>query len=140
MRKFLSPILNIVSLILVGIAYGLAGITAAFNVNKTSIGNYYQLVWQNPNVLSVVGFFLIIAATVFVLLVFIPKCRKYTALLTAALLIAGGVLALMTPNSVQAGSSLPVYLQPGLIGMASLLFSAAFLSLIIAAIEFTSKE
>ncbi|MCQ2792796.1 MAG: hypothetical protein MJ221_00025 [Bacilli bacterium] len=140
MKKFLSPILNIISMILVGIAYGLGGITAAHNVAQHSIGNYYQIVWGGNSLiaLNVVGFFLIVAGSAFLLLVFIPKCRKYTAFLTAGLLIAGGVLALMSPANLN--STLPVYNQPGLIGMASLLFAAGFFSLLISVIEFASKE
>ncbi len=138
MKKFLSPIINIVSLILVGIAYGLAGITAAHDVAKQSIGNYYQIIWNNPNAINLVGFFLFIAGSAMLLIVFAPKIRKFTSLLAAGLLIGGGVLALMAPANLH--TVLPVYNQPGLIGMATLLFVAGFLSLVIAAIEFTSKE
>lgn len=142
MRKFISPIINILSLILVGIAYGLAGITAAYNANDVSVGNYYQLVWHNQNAFNLVGFFLIIAASVMVLVTFIPKIRKFTSLLTAGLLIAGGVMALMAPAKIQevASSNLALVIQPGLIGMVSLLFVAAFFSLVIFVIEFITKE
>ncbi len=146
MRKFLSPIINLLSLILVGIAYGLAGITAAHNVNDTSIGNYYQIVWQNPNSFSVAGFFIIIIATVFVIALFIPKLYKITGAVTftgtiaAGLLITGGVFALLTPAKLQEGHALPVTNQPGLIGLAVLLFVAAFLTLIIVCLEFLPEE
>ena len=146
MRKFLSPIINLLSLILVGIAYGLAGITAAHNVNGTSIGNYYQVVWQNPNSFSVAGFFIIILATVFVIALFIPKLYKitgavtFTGTVTAGLLITGGVFALLTPAKLQEGYALPVTNQPALIGLAVLLFVAAFLSVIIVCLEFLPEE
>lgn len=138
MRKLLSPIINIVSLILVGIAYGLAGITAAFDANKQSIGSYYQVVWQNPNAFSVTGFFLIVAGTVAVLITFLPKIRAVSGLLSAGLLTAGGILALMTPSKLGAVTSL--YLQPGLIGMSTLLFVAAFFSLVIVALEIGGRK
>ncbi len=143
MRKFLSPVINLLSLILVGIAYGLAGITAAHNVNDNSIGSYYQIVWQNPNGFSVTGFFLIIAATVAVIALFIPKCRKITGSLASVLLITGGVFALLTPSKVQevpGVTTLPVSNQPGLIGMAVLLFVAAFFSLVIVCLEFLPED
>lgn len=137
MKKILSPVINIVSLILVGIAYGLAGITAAFEVDyKSPVGNYYQLVWQNIRVLNIVGFFLLIAATLFVLLAFLPKGRKVTSLLAGATSIAAGVFALLAPGVVKTG----LVLQPGLIGMATLLFVAGFFSLIIFLIEVAVKE
>ncbi len=142
MRKFLSPVINLVSLILVGIAYGLAGITAAKVVDKTSMGNYYQLVWQNPVALNIVGFFLIIVGTVALIVTFVPKCRKASGPLTVALLIAGGVLALLSPENVQktVGGALPVYNQPGLIAMAVLLFVAAFFVAVETCLEFAPEE
>lgn len=142
MRKFLSPIINIVSLILLGIAYGLAGITAAYDVSKTSIGSYYQIVWQNPVPLGIVGFFLMILGTVLVFGLFIPKARKCLGFTNFVVLVVGGIFALMTPELVQkaGGSTLPVYNQPGLIGMATLLFVVAFFSLIISLVELADKE
>ncbi len=141
MRKFLSPVINLVSLILVGIAYGLAGITAAKVVDKVSMGNYYQVVWHNPVTLNVVGFFLIIAGTVTLIATFIPKCRKCTGILTVLLLVAGGVLALLSPEQVQnLSNGLPSYNQPGLIGMATLLFVASFFVAIETCLEFVPEE
>ena len=140
MRKLLSPVINLVSLVLVGIAYGLAGISAANNVAKTSVGNYYQLVWDNPSGLTVAGFFIIILATVVLLITFLPKGRKCTSLFAAILLIVGGVFVLLTPNEVAKLGSLPLTIQPALIGMATLLFVAAAFELIIACLEFTAKK
>lgn len=138
MRKIISPIINIVSLILVGIAYGLAGITAAYDAADNSVGNFYQLVWDNPNAFSLVAFFLMIAATVAVLFVFIPKGRVVTSILTAGLLIASGVMALMVPGKVATVN--PLTNQPGLIGMAVLLFVAGGFSLIIAMFEIALRK
>lgn len=138
MRKILSPIINLVSLILVGIAYGLAGISAANDVAGVSVGSYYQLVWGNINTFNMVGFFLLIAATLFVLLTFIPKGRKVLAFLSGALLIASGVMALLMPSHV-AGIN-PLTNQPGLIGMAVLLFVAGGFELVIMGIEFALKD
>ena len=139
MRKIISPIVNLVSLILVGIAYGLAGLTAANDVAGNGVGSYYQLVWGNINTFNLVGFFLMIAATVFVFLTFIPKGRKFIAILTGGLLIAAGVMALYAPAQV-AQNHLPLTNQPGLIGMAVLLFVAGGFSLIISALEFALSK
>ena len=142
MRKFLSPVINLVSLILVGIAYGLAGITASKVVDKTSMGNYYQLVWNHGVSLAIVGFFLLVVGTVAVLATFIPKCRKFSGPLSVALLVAAGVFALLTPGFVQATGTnpLPIYNQPGLIGMAVLLFVAALFVAVETCIEFLPEE
>lgn len=139
MRKFLSPIINLVSLVLVGIAYGVASITAAFDASKAPAGNYYQLVWSNTsnNVLNIVGFFLFIAGTALLLLVFFPGIvRKCSSFLSAGLLIAGGVLALTSPARINPSFTV----QPGLIGFAVLAFVAGGFSLIIFLLELLSKK
>ncbi len=139
MRKFLSPIINIISMVLVGIAFGLAGLSAAHGAGDSNIGCYYEQVWNtNNNVMAIVGFFLLCVGAFMLLVVFLPKIRKFTALLAGALLIAAGVFALMTPGFINGAT--PVTLQPGLIGMATLLFIAGGFSLIISVIEFVSKE
>ena len=140
MRKFISPIVNLVSLILAGISFGLAAITAAFNVAGNSIGNYYQLVWLNntPNTVAIVGFFLICVGTFLLLVNFLPKIRKVTAPLSAVLLVAGGVIALLTPKLVQ--GKLTVYNQPALIALATLLFVAALFSAVVTALEFVKEK
>lgn len=140
MRKFISPIVNLVSLILAGISFGLAAITAAFNVAGHSIGNYYQLVWLNntPNTVAIVGFFLICVGTFLLLVNFLPKIRKVTAPLSAVLLVAGGVIALLTPKLVQ--GELTVYNQPALIALATLLFIAALFSAVVTVLEFVKEK
>lgn len=134
MRKFLSPIINLVSLVLVGIAYGVASITAAFDAAKNPAGNYYQLVWGSTtnNALNIVGFFLFIAGSALLLFVFLPGIvRKCASLLSAGTLIAGGILALTSPARVN-----PTFVtQPGLIGFAVLAFIAGAFSLIIFLLE-----
>ena len=140
MRKFLSPIINIVSLILVGIAFGLGALLAGKVNDVANMGSYYELVWINKPLIGIIGFFLICVGAIAILAVFCPKGRKCTATTAGLLLIAGGVLALLTPNAVQADSPLAAVNQPGLIGMAVLLFIAGGFSLIITVIEFIFKD
>lgn len=144
MKRILSPIINLVSLILVGVAFGLAGLTAATQGNKAegSAGSYYTLVW-NPygpelkthNVLGIVGFFLLCVAALVLLVAFLPKIRKFVAPVGGLMLIGAGVLALLTPKQVN-----PLLTnKPGLIAMAVLLFVAAAFELVITALEFMDK-
>lgn len=143
MKRILSPIINLVSLILVGVAFGLAGLTAATQPNKaeSSAGSYYQLVWTkfgepaHFSVLALIGFFVLCVAALVLLVVFIPKIRKFIAPVGGLMLIGAGVLALLTPKQVN-----PLLTnKPGLIAMAVLLFVAAAFELVITALEFMDK-
>ena len=138
MNKILSPIINLISLILVGAAFGLGGLTAAHNAHDASIGAYYQLVWWNPTALSLVGFFALCVGAFLLLVVFLPKSRKLFAPVAGLFLILAGVLALLTPKSVARGAT--VTNQPGLIALAVLLFVAGAFSLVVCTLEFLSKE
>lgn len=146
MKKILSPIINLISLILVGVAFGLGGLSAAHiaSASHTStegnMGTYYQLVWsvEHKSVLAIVGFFLLCVGAFLLLVVFLPKIRKFVAPLAGGMLIAAGVIALLMPARIQ--PTLTVENQPGLIAMAVLLFVAGGFSLIVCALEFLSKE
>ena len=139
MKRILSPLINLVSLILVGVAFGLGGLSAAHHAgNDSNMGTYYQLIWQNPKFLPVFGFFALCVGAFLLLVVFLPFVRKFAAPLAGALLIVSGVFALLTPKAIQ--SNVAVELQPGLIAMAVLLFIAGAFSLIVCALEFLSKE
>ena len=104
MRKFLLPVINIVNLILLGIAFGLGGNTAIYTpagTERTSLGNYYQVIWNNPTVMSVVTFFLFVTGVALCLFTLIPfKGRKFVALICGGMLIASGVLTLTLGGSL----------------------------------------
>lgn len=137
MRKFLLPVINLVNIILVSIAFGLGANTAVTGTdNYTARGNYYQLIWERSfNPVAIFGFFLFIFAVALVLVNFLPlKVRKFVTLLTGAAFIATGVIFLRTPylsismtNGEVTGS---------LIAMAVLVFVAGALSLLMSVIEF----
>lgn len=144
MKRILSPIINLVSLILVGVAFGLAGLTAATQANKAEspAGSYYQLVWNRTgdplhhSVLALVGFFLLCVGAAVLLVVFLPKLRKFLAPAGGLMLIGAGILALLTPQSVNPSLTN----KPGLIAMAVLLFVAGAFELVITALEFLDKS
>ncbi len=144
MKRILSPIINLVSLILVGVAFGLAGLTAASQPNKaeSSAGSYYQLVWNrvgdplHHNVLALVGFFLLCVGALVLLVVFLPKVRKFLAPVGGLMLVGAGVITLLTPKAINPALTN----KPGLIAMAVLIFVAAGFELVIAALEFLDKS
>ena len=138
MRKFLLPVINIVNLILVGIAFALGGNTAAYSpadTERVALGNYYQLVWNNPQVLGVVAFFLFVVGVFFLLVTLIPfKARKFVACLDGAMLIASGVLTLGLAGTV-ANPSLGYTNSGSLIAVAVLMIVAGGLAVLMACYE-----
>lgn len=103
MRKILIPVLGLVSLILIGIAFGLASLSIATRVaNDSVVGvSYYQAVWQSDsrNALNIVGFFLFCFAPAFVLVGLLPlKFRKYVLCGAAVISIAAGIFVLLLPT------------------------------------------
>lgn len=142
MRKFLLPIISIVNLILAGIAFGLGGNTAAYSPVGTdrAIGNYYQLVWNQPTVMSMLAFFFFVFAVFFTLVYFIPfKHRKFANVLVGGLFIAAGLLTLTVPN-IYAQSNFAYTRSGSLIAMTVLMCVAGGLSLLSSLIEFADKE
>ena len=59
MRKFLLPIINLVNIILVSIAWGLSGKTAVIDAGRSdqACGNIYQIVWMGSkaNIIGIVA-------------------------------------------------------------------------------------
>ena len=147
MRKFLSPILNVINLILVSIAWGLSGQSAVLEtVGHTEVGkgNIYQVIFMGtkPNVLAIVGFGLLCLACLALLVAFLPlKARKFVACVEGLSFVGAGVLFLI-------GSVPPHYdcsivepkLSGALIAICVLLFVAGLFSVIMAALDFTAKK
>ncbi|MDY6275958.1 MAG: hypothetical protein SPL75_00505, partial [Bacilli bacterium] len=79
MRKILLPILSLVSVILVAIAFGIAAQTAATRVDGSNFGNYYQLVFERgSNVFALLSFILLVVGSVVLVFCLIPtKFRKF---------------------------------------------------------------
>ena len=146
MRKFLSPILNVINLILVSIAWGLSGQSAVLDkaYNEAGRGNIYQVVFMGtkPNALGIVGFSLLCLACLALLVAFLPlKARKFVAFVEGLSFVGAGVLFLI-------GSVPPWYdcsivepkLSGALIAICVLLFVAGFFSLVMSALDFTAKK
>ncbi len=147
MRKFLSPILNVINLILVSIAWGLSGQSAVLETaNHTEVGrgNIYQVIFMGtkPNILAIVGFGLLCLACLALLVAFLPlKARKFVACVEGLSFIGAGVLFLI-------GSVPPHYdcsiiepkLSSALIAICVLLFVAGAFSLLMTALEFAGKK
>lgn len=143
MRKFLLPIISIVNLILAGIAFGLGANTAAYSPADSTIGagNYYQLVWNQPQVIGMLAFFFFVFAVFFTLVYFIPfKHRKFANLVIGALFIGGGVCTLLVPANAYIMPKLSYTLTGSLIAMVVLMFVAGGLTLLASLLEFTEKE
>ena len=145
MRKFLLPVINIVNLILVGIAFALGGNTAAYSpagTERVALGNYYQLVWNNPQPFGVVAFFLFVVGVFFLLVTLVPfKARKFVACLDGAMLVAAGVLTLSLAGTV-ANETLGYTNSGSLIAVAVLMIVAGGLALLMSFYElfFIKKE
>ena len=146
MRKIIATVVNLVNLILLGIAFGLGSLTAAVNANDASIGTYYSLVWPTSqsyfNAMNIAGFFVFCVAAGIMLFLLIPlKVRKFVAVLEAVLLVFAGVATLLVPQMYcSVADPAPLfYLQGGLIAMAVLMFVAALLTVFNVVLEFTEK-
>lgn len=143
MRKFLLPIINLVNIILVSIAWGISKPSAVLNGDGTGCGNWYQLIFgaNQHNIVGIVGFALFVAACALMLVNFLPiKGRKVLTAGAGALFISAGILMLKTPaaaNQVYKGG---MELSGSFIAMAVLIFVAGALSLLMSVIEITAKK
>ncbi|GEM_PF-2841246 len=110
MRKILLPILSLVSVILVAIAFGIAAQTAATRVDGSNFGNYYQLVFERgSNVFATLSFVFLIIATVALVVCLIPfKFRKFVLPGASVLFILTGVFMILAPKHASDVSPLTV--------------------------------
>lgn len=142
MRKFILPIINLVNVILVGIAFILSGRVGALDGHNSK--TFYELVWlnQNANVIGIVGFFLFVLAAAVTLAVFIPfPGRKYASAVGGAMHIAAGVLILLTPKAADVLWIETNFEKTGaLIAMAVLVIIAGAFTLGMSVLEFLEKK
>lgn len=115
MRKILIPVISLVCVILVAIAFGISAQTAVTGVyNNQNYGNYYQLVFERgSNVFALVSFICLVVGAALLVVCLIPtKFRKFALPVDGAALVAAGVFALLAPkhldtvHTVQATGSL----------------------------------
>ena len=144
MRKFLLPIINLVNLILVSIAWGLSGKTAVIDAGNGDLacGNIYQVIWQGatPNGVGIAAFFLFIFGCVAMLVAFVPfKYRKYVSCAAALMFITAGILFVNAPWHYSL-----IIVKPectgALLAIASLTIIAGAFSGCMALLEFLGKK
>ena len=149
MRKFLLPIINLVNLILVSIAWGLTGKSALVSESSKisyGYGNFYEVIWdgqvanQNVNAMGIVAFFVFILGCALLLGAFLPvKARKFISCGEACAFIASGVLFLIMPFHT-ARATVEPKLTGAMIAIAVLVLIAGAFSACMAAIEFLGKK
>lgn len=146
MKKFILPVINLISLILSGIVFGLGANTAVeFKFGNDPRGNWYQLVWwensYGPNAIGIVGFFIFIAAVFFALVTMIPfKGRKFCVPFVGLLFIAAGLLFFFTPTGYFLSDVSKYNITDSFVAMMVLVFVAGGLELLGAAVEFLPEK
>ena len=148
MRKFLLPIINLVNLILVSIAWGLTGKTAVIDAGNGDLacGNFYEVIWDgqvsshNVNVLGVVAFFVFILGCAFMLAAFLPaKWRKYVSCLEGLAFLAAGSMFLCMPRYTARAIVTPE-LTGAMIAIGVLVLIAGAFTLLMSVLDFTAKK
>ena len=144
MRKFLLPIINLVNIILVSIAWGLSGKTAVIDAGRSdqACGNIYQVVWMGSkaNIIGIVAFFLFCVACFLTLVAFLPlKVRKFVVCLGGLMYVGAGVLFLLSPKFYDYSIIKPE-LTGAFIAICVLILVAGAFSLLMAAIDMFAKK
>ena len=144
MRKFLLPIINLVNLILVSIAWGLSGKSAVIDAgfNDAPCGNMYQIIWEgsHANVVAIIAFFLFCFACAATLVAFIPaKWRKFVSCGAGAGYIAAGIMFLLSVKTYDYAIVKPE-LTGAFIAICVLILIAGAFSCGMAVIEFLGKK
>ncbi len=140
MKKFIVPIINLVSIILASVVFGLGSTSAVkFTPRDEVAGNWYQLVWnyvEPLKVIAVVGFFLFVVAVFLCLVTMIPFKFRLVGLCLAGLMFVGaGVMFLLTPGAVF-GSKAALYGKTdSFIAMIVLVFVSGGLELLATAVD-----
>lgn len=145
MKKFIVPIINLVSLILASVVFGLGATTAVkFGDDEKLFGNWYELVWTrfSPlSVIAVVGFFLFCVACFLTLLSMIPFKFRFAGLCLAGLMFIGaGVMFLLTPNAVYTTHTASISKTDSFIAMIVLVFVAGGLELVATAVSLLPEK
>ena len=144
MRKFLLPIINVVNLILVSIAWGLSTKTALLDTarNDAKSGNLYEIVWmgEKANAMGIIAFFLFIFGCALMLAAFLPiKARKYITCANGAFFIASGILFLLAPKTYDR-AIIEVKYTGAFIAIAVLILVAGAFAALMSVLEFTEKK
>ena len=148
MRKFLLPVINLINLILVSIAWGLSAAkendSAIIDAGNKDIGcgNLYQVVWggSHANVIAIIAFFAFILGCVLMLAAFLPiKARKFIACLEGLSFVGAGVLFILSPKTYDY-PIVEAELTGRFIAIIVLILVAGAFSLLMSAMDFTGKK
>lgn len=148
MRKFLLPVINLINLILVSIAWGLSAAkqndSAIIDAGNKDIGcgNLYQVVWggSHANILAIIAFFAFILGCVLMLAAFLPiKARKFIACLEGLSFVGAGVLFILSPKTYDY-PIVKAELTGRFIAIIVLILIAGAFSLLMSVIDFTGKK
>ena len=148
MRKFLLPVINLINLILVSIAWGLSAAkendSAIIDAGNKDVGcgNLYQVVWggSHANILAIIAFFAFILGCVLMLAAFLPiKARKFIACAEGLSFVGAGVLFILSPKTYDY-PIVKAELTGRFIAVIVLILIAGAFSLLMSAIDFTGKK
>ena len=148
MRKFLLPVINLINLILVSIAWGLSAAkendSAIIDAGNKDVGcgNLYQVVWggSHANILAIIAFFAFILGCVLMLAAFLPiKARKFIACLEGLSFVGAGVLFILSPKTYDY-PIVKAELTGRFIAIIVLILIAGAFSLLMSTIDFTGKK
>ena len=146
MRKFLLPIINLVNLILVSVAWGLSNQTAVIDVGQTvsdiPCGTLYDITWMgaSANWIAIIAFFLFIFGCAAILVAFLPmKARKFVSCAAGVMLVAAGVLFFLSLKTYDRYIVTPEF-TGAFIALNVLILCAGAFSLCMSAIEFFQKK
>lgn len=145
MKKILALIISISVIILLGVAFGLGALPAAYypawDVSAKQIGNYYAITWQYlalsnqytetyGAVMNQVTFFLLCLSSLLAIVVCVPfKKRPIVDGVLSVMLLATGVLLFFVPYFFVVGSpQTDIGLGGGLVAMAILVLVAGALN------------
>lgn len=148
MRKFLLPVINLINLILVSIAWGISAAkendSAIIDAGNKDVGcgNLYQVVWggSHANILAIIAFFAFILGCVLMLAAFLPiKARKFIACLEGLSFVGAGVLFILSPKTYDY-PIVKAELTGRFIAIIVLILIAGAFSLLMSVIDFTGKK
>ena len=147
MKKFILPVINLISIVLSAVVFGLGANSAVYRgVASAGQGNWYQLVWTiapQPTLIGLLGFFLFVFAVFFALVTMIPfKGRKFAVCAVGLMFVTAGIMFLLTPGSYFDGSAAAAHYikTDSYIAMAVLVFVAGGLELLGSAVEFLPEK
>ena len=140
MRKILLPILSLVNVVLIAVAFGVAAETCVENVNGSGFANYYQIVFnRGSNVFALLSFILLVVGSALLIVNLVPsKIRKFLLPAQAACFVATGVFMLLAPGKIDYAHKLST--TGSMTAVAVLVIVAGALSCLMSVLSFMGKK